>query len=83
MGWSSFFVIFALLIVALYSIKVLIKRVKQFRGDYKEREGLGSKNRQSLLADMDDEWRMQKIENETPVKRTTGKFDEEHKKVVE
>ena len=71
MEWSSFLIIFAVMLVALYSIKVLVKRLKELRRDYKD-DQFGSTNRSSLLADMDDEWRMQKIDNETPVKRTIG-----------
>ena len=71
MEWSSFLIIFAVMLVALYSIKVLVKRLKELRRDYKV-DRVGTTNRSSLLADMDDEWRMQKIDNETPVKRTLG-----------
>ncbi len=35
MEWSSFLIIFAVMLVALYSIKVLIKRIKELRRDYK------------------------------------------------
>jgi uncharacterized protein HemY len=36
MEWSSFLIIFAVMLVALYSIKVLVKRVKELRRDYKD-----------------------------------------------
>lgn len=71
MEWSSFLIIFAVMLVALYSIKVLVKRIKELRRDYKD-DQFGNTNRSSLLADMDDEWRMQKIDNETPVRRNVG-----------
>jgi len=58
MEWSSFLIIFFVLIVALYSVGVLIKRIKQLRSEYRKNEGFGSTNKSSLLADMDDEWRM-------------------------
>jgi hypothetical protein len=36
MEWSSFLIIFAVMLVALYSIKVLVKRLKELRRDYKD-----------------------------------------------
>ena len=58
--------------VALYCIKELVKRVKQIKPGFKEDDGFGTTNRSSLLNDMDDEWRMQKIENQTPQQRRPG-----------
>jgi len=36
MEWTSFLIIFAVMLIALYSIKVLVKRVKELRRDYKD-----------------------------------------------
>ena len=58
--------------VALYCIKELVKRVKQIKRGFKGDDGFGTTNRSSLLNDMDDEWRMQKIENQTPQQRRPG-----------